>query len=253
MQDSLEKILKKKNILSHKNQGITVCTVENSHVGLNLAKDLMYGIIDNKTVMYLSGGSTPKVLYTRFADDGILQVGAVGVVDERYGKPNHETSNQLMFKQTGLLEYLKIRRIPFYSILNGKSREKTAESYDQKIRELHAVFPKSVAIMGIGTDGHTSGIAPNRKDFKNPIFDLSQKNLLVSEFNDEEGIFKERVTTTFLGLSMFDFMIILVFGEDKKEALELMFSDGKEEEIPARFYTRPEIAQKTLLITDQRV
>jgi hypothetical protein len=32
-----------------------------------------------------------------------------------------------------------------------------------------------------------------------------------------------------------------------------MFTEGREEEIPARFFKRPEIAKKTLLITDQRI
>jgi len=66
-------------------------------------------------------------------------------------------------------------------------------------------------------------------------------------------MFKERITMTFLGLSMLDILIVLVFGNEKQNALKLLFSEGSEEEIPSRFYQRPDIAKKTLLITDQQL
>ncbi len=253
MFDQVEEIFKKKNILSHKNQGITFASVADSNAGIELTKDILYKIVDRRTVLYLSGGSTPKTLYAKLAEEEVLMPGTIGQVDERYGEPLHPTSNQLMIKGTGLTRYLEIRNIPFHQILQGKSREETASDSDEKMRELNSVFQRSIAIMGIGGDGHTSGIAPNRKDFANPVFDESRKNLLFSEFDDPTGMFKERVTMTFLGLEMVDLLILLVFGADKKEALDLMFGDGSEQEIPARFYKRPEIAQKTLLITDQKV
>ena len=37
-----------------------------------------------------------------------------------------------------------------------------------------------------------------------------------------------------------------VFGEDKKDALQKVFQEGSEEEIPGRFFKRPEIAKRTL-------
>ncbi len=254
MFDQIEQIFKKQNIFSHKNQGITVANVEDAKAGVELASALLYEVIDRKTVLYLSGGNTPKALYAKLAHDEILIPGALGQVDERYGPPMHQSSNQLMIAGSGLARYLEIRDIPFYPMLKpDRARDETASDYDEKIRSLNSVFPKSVAILGIGPDGHTSSIIPNREDFKNPWFEESQKNLLISEFNDPNSSYKERVGMTFLGLEMLDFMILLVFGEDKKRALERMFEDGNEKDIPARFFKREEIAKKTLLITDQRV
>jgi len=40
--------------------------------------------------LYLSGGSTPKELYKRFATAEQITPGAVGMVDERYGEKFHE-------------------------------------------------------------------------------------------------------------------------------------------------------------------
>jgi len=254
MQEQIHQILTQQNILHHTNEGILICQIHGPHEGITLTKALLYGLVDQKTALYLSGGKTPKSLYEKMALEEQLSPGAVGIVDERFGKKFHPTSNEKMLQDTGLLRYLQMRAISFYPILQGdKTRTETSEAYDQQLRELNTIFPKSIALMGIGADGHTSSLAPNRKDFTNPMFAPEQKHLLVSELNDPKSVYGERVGMTFLGLSMMDLLLVLVIGEDKKEALELLFTEGKEEEIPARFYKRPDIAQKTLIITDQQV
>ncbi len=261
MFDQIQKILKKRNILAHQNDGITIATVESLHDGFALAQDILYKIIDPRTVLYLVGGSTPKVLYERFAKEETLEPGAVAMVDEKFGAKFHDKSSEKMIKETGLLRYFEMRGIPFYPILHGKSREETAESYDEKLRTLNSSYQKNVAVLGLGTDGHISIIAPNRPDpsagsgqgFTNPMFAEENKYMLAGEFNDPKSEYKEQIGITFLGLSMLDVLLVLVFGDEKKKALKLMFTDGKEEEIPARFFRRPDIAKKTLLITDQSI
>ena len=252
MFEDIELLFKKQNVHSHKNQGITVCNVEITKDGLDLTKQILYTVVDRRSVVYLSGGSL-KTLYEILATEEKIFPGAVGLIDERYGPPLHSNSNQLMVRDTGFMRYLEMRDIPFYPVLIDKERVETADAYDEKIRELNAVFPKSVGLLGIGPDGHTSSLAPNRKNFKNPMFDPSRKHLLVSEFDDPKSHYKERVGMTFLGLAMLDILIIAAFGDNKKEALDAMFDEGSEHEIPARFFKRPEVAKKTLLITDQSV
>jgi 6-phosphogluconolactonase/glucosamine-6-phosphate isomerase/deaminase len=252
MFETIELELKKLNIRSHKNRGITVCNVDSSKSGVDLAASLLYELVDRRAVLYLSGGSTPKTLYEKLSKEEVITPGAVGQIDERYGDPFHSRSNQLMIRETGFIRYLEILDIPFYPILEGKPREETADDYDQKFRELNAVFQKNIAILGVGSDGHTAGLPA--QSHKSPVLDLKQdKFKLVTEYNDKKGVYKERVTMTFLGLEMQDVLLLLVFGDDKKEALEMMFEDGNEHEIPSRFYKRSDIAKKTLLITDQSV
>ncbi len=251
---SASNIAKKHTHFHHINQGITVAQVTDNVQGIELAKKILYDITDAKTTVYLSGGKTPKALYEQLAQEEQIKPGAVGIVDERFGKKFHGHSNEKMIRETGLMRYLEILDIPFYPILqNETSREETANLYDEKVRHLNATFHQSIAILGIGVDGHTSSLAPNRKDFKNPMFDPMQSHLLVSEFNDPKSFYGERVGMTFLGLSMIDLNLVLVFGEDKKEALDALFDEGPEEEIPSRFFKRPDIANKTLFITDQKV
>ncbi len=261
MFDIASSILKDTNALSHKEQGITLSRVPTMYEGFRLAREILSATVDRRTVLYLSGGRTPKDLYKNLANDRKLVPGAIALIDERYGSKFHNNSNEKMIKDTGFLPYSEDRNIPFYPILQEPQLDlaTTADNYDMTVRYLFSGFPKSVAILGIGLDGHTAGIAGNRpqllgqEGFDNPLFNELHKNNFVSSFSDLEGPFKERVTLTFLGLSMVDLYIVLLFGEDKKQALKLVFSEGTEEDIPGRFFKRPDIAKRTLFITDQKV
>lgn len=227
--------------------------VESLDKGIQKAKDFLYEEVDKKTVLFLSGGQTPKVLYESLAKDQIIHPAAVGMVDERFGKPMHEKSNEKMVEESGFLEYLKTKNIPFYSMLfDGINRQQAARAYDGEVRNLFFTFPKSVGIIGIGTDGHIASLVPNRADFINPLFANTKEYLYVSEFEDRKK-YKERITLTFAGLSLLDFMIVFVFGKEKKWALEKTFTTGPLEEIPSRFFQQHAIAKKTVFISDQKV
>lgn len=260
MMDELHGILTSQNYPFHLVDGITVSRAITKYEGLRLARDVLYNIVDRKTVLYLSGGSL-RSLYENFAKDKQISPGALALVDERYGQRWHNISNEKLIQDSGLLEYTNSLEVPFYPILQDPQQDldQTAKNYDMTISYLFAGFPKSIGLLGVGKDGHTAGIAPHRQsfagqaEFNNPLFDVEQKLRLASSFSDLSGPFKERVTMTFTGLALINIYIVLVFGEDKEEALKKMFEDGSEEEVPARFFRRPEVARRTLLITDQKV
>lgn len=220
-----------------KKEGVSVLIACDVQKGLQAAKEIIYKNVDERTVLFLSGGSTPKPLYEEIAREKKLKAGAVALVDERYGEVNHTDSNEKMIRETGLVD--------FYPILENKGMEETARDYEKTIQSLFSQFPKKVGIFGMGDDGHTAGIAPN----------IDQGNSLVSYFDDGKPGFKfgKRITLTFKAMEKFDYLIILAFGSAKKNAFDLMFKKGSLKEIPSRFYLKPEIANKTLLITDQKI
>jgi len=225
--------------------------VANEKVGTEEAKKVLYKICDKNTVLFLSGGKTPKPLYEELAKEQKLKVGAVAMVDDRYGLPMHPNSNEQMIANTGLFQYARTVDIPVYLQLKRRlSIKDTTKEYDETVRYLFKNFPKRIAVLGIGSDGHTAGILPM---YHILIYDTTNKNSLVSAFEYQEGEFKERISLTFKALSEMDHLILLVFGEEKKKALEEMFKKGPIEQVPARFFNRPEVLNKTLLITDQRV
>lgn len=260
--------------------------VKDKTEGIEKAKETLYKKVDRQTLLFLSGGQSPKPLYESLSREKKLLPGAVAIIDERQGEPMHKNSNEKMIKETGLLDYFKARNIPWYPMLQkGLSREKTAEAYEGVLGRLFDQFRKSVAIVSIGADGHTAGIAPIDKEIKVPNepketsnhFSLqmpmrlsrSGNDRLVGEYNDVSGHFGERITLTFAGLEKMDYFILWVFGNEKKEALQKIFekreassvnlrhelrsNERKEKAIPGRFYTRPEISERTILLTDQKI
>jgi 6-phosphogluconolactonase/glucosamine-6-phosphate isomerase/deaminase len=224
--------------------------VKSPTLGLKIAKALLYKHVDLKTVLFLSGGTTAKPLYQDLAREKKLHPGAVAYVDERYGPSLHPNSNEKMIKETGLIDYLASQKIPFYPILRLHPKgvaSDFAKSYNKKIKYLLEHFSKRISIMGIGEDGHIAGLPAKVKSSK-----LKVKSY-VAEIRDFPGKFKQRITLTFKALSQMDLLIVFVFGSAKKKALNLMFTQGSVEEIPARFFKLSDVAKKTILITDQKV
>lgn len=259
-------------------EGLTLVTVESQAKGLEIAKKILYLLTEKNpnTILFLSGGKTPEDLYKQLSKEEKLKVKAVAMADERFGSRLHNNSNEGMIKDTGLLNYFESQNIPFYPIItetaryapngvndNGnrmETQEWLADNYSRLFfptlnEGSKFEFAKRVAVLGIGKDGHTAGIAPNRKDFTNPIF---SKYLWVDSFNDpksmDEGGFGTRITLTFKALRSMDTLLVLAFGEEKREAISKIFKQGPLEEIPARFYvSEPQIAQRTIFITDQKI
>lgn len=255
MIDQIQKLITTEQMHAHTNQGITIVVVPDASVGCNFASKIVTNLVDSRTVLYLSGGRTPQSLYHDLARAEHVSPGAVGLVDERYGPKFHKNSNEKMIVETELVKYLSLRDVPFYPILGkGATREETAHLYDEQLRANNALFQKSMAILGIGSDGHTAGI-PAKKTVTISAEDekLYTTYELAAAYHDTTGMYGERVTMTFLALSLLDLLVVLVFGEDKQHALKEMFSTGSEEDIPSRFYTRPEIAGKTVILTDQMI
>jgi 6-phosphogluconolactonase len=115
----------------------------------------------------LSGGSTPKSLYTLIAnrvDNGQargIDWGRVHLFfgDERCVPPDHPDSNYRMVKQSLLAHGLTatVRRI-----LGELPPEEAAAQYEEQLREEFGDgVPKfDLIILGLGPDGHTASLFP---------------------------------------------------------------------------------------------
>ena len=232
--------------------------VKDRSEGKDFAKNLLYKVCDKDTVLFLSGGSTPKELYQVLAKEKKLNLGAAALVDERFKQETKNKkqksevlTNEDMIKDTGLAQFFKKNKIPFYTILEKKGLIESSKDYQDKASKLFNAYRNKVAIMGIGDDGHTAGI-PTRKQ-KSENKNQNFREDLVDRYTDFPGEFKERITLTFNALSQMDLLIVLVFGSSKLAALMKMKEKGPLYEIPARFYLSRLSANKTILITDNKL
>lgn len=119
MINAVKQIISEHKYRAYQNSGIEVCPVENKDQGIALTRDILYEICDKKTVLYLSGGTTPGQLYSLLANEGRLDIGAAAMIDERFGPKWHDRSNEKMMRETQLLKYFELRNIPFYPILQA--------------------------------------------------------------------------------------------------------------------------------------
>ena len=204
------------------------------------AHNILKSIVDKETLLALSGGTSPD--YSKMiVDPADILPGAICVVDERYGKPFHVDSNELLLKNAGVIDYCQRKGIDFYKILEGKGIEATAEDYNQLMSELFVKFPKKVGVMGIGSNLHTAGIFPYSAAAKAPHYVVSE---------EVEDKFPLRVTLTLRALGEFQTFVILAFGEEKREAVKIMLDENENDmqACPAIFYRK--CFAKSFLITD---
>lgn len=230
-------------------ENILVLETATAQKASEVISEILEKYSDFKTALFLSGGSTPKKLYEHIAAEKMIKAGALGQIDERYGEPSHKNSNESMIASTGLIEYFESLNIRFYPILQTDVEvENDAQQYDEALRFILKYFPKSVGILGIGEDGHTAGIPA----IPEIVTKMQEDHSSLVDYYEAEK-YGARITMNFAALSMLDLIIILVLGQEKREILSQMFKEGSIEDLPARFYKTPGIAEKTIIVTDQMI
>lgn len=223
---------------------IEIIKVPDKELGNAKANEILTNLVDAQTLLVVSGGTSPE--YDKIlVDPANLLPGEVCLGDERYGRPFHEDSNELIIKNSGLIDYLHLRNIPFDKILTGQASQIVADNYNIKIAELFRKFSKKVGIMGVGANLHTSGIFPNSNALKS-------ENYVVAETVAGDQ-FPNRITLTAKALGEFTNFIILMFGEEKRVAIMKMMDENENEMqmFPAIFYRKSPI--KSYLITDVQI
>lgn len=222
---------------------IDVVTAKDKAEGNKKCHDILKAIVDAQTLLALSGGTTPDYRLMLVEPDDVIP-GAICVVDERYGEPLHESSNELLLKNAGVFDFAKKHSITLAKILSGDEFLETEKDYDKVVVDLFGKFPKRVGVMGIGVNLHTAGVFPFSAAAKSPDF-------VVAEVVEDK--FPQRITLTLKALGEFENFVILAFGEEKKEALTRMLSESENDmqKYPAIFYRK--VPAKSWLFTDQKV
>lgn len=122
-----------------------------------------------KILLLLSGGSAVEIyqilttwLNRKNLESGLVKNLTVGLVDERYGPVGHPDSNEEQIRQTGFYEAITQNGGKVLPVLTGKDPGEEAARYERLIRQGMEEADEILAAAGVGPDGHTAGIFPQK-------------------------------------------------------------------------------------------
>ena len=193
-----------------------------------------------KCLLLLSGGSAVNICYSLAEYIKKAQIGsdilAIGQVDERFIPKNHESGiknqesardlinspiNAVNIRNSGLIDILKEKNIPFYKIPQEGMLQEAADFYNRQLEELFKKYTFRMAVLGIGRDGHTAGFLPGyKKMWDKERFAAGYENL---------GQFPRRITVTPLVIRKLDYALVAVSGNEKKEVLQKILNKGSDD------------------------
>jgi 6-phosphogluconolactonase len=170
----------------------------------------------------LSGGSGPRAAYERVA---ILRPDWSRVelwwIDERCVPPADGRSNYRLIRES-LLDGLARPPAVVHRVRGELPPDEAAAEYDAALEGVTL----SLAVMGIGADGHTASLFPNA-----PALDETERRAVAAEARMEPLV--PRVTMTRPVLGEAETMVYLVTGEGKAEAVKRAFGGPPSPETPA--------------------
>jgi 6-phosphogluconolactonase len=201
----------------------------------------------------LSGGSTPKALYSLLANDAGLRAQLPWdkmyfyFGDERSVGPDHADSNFRMANET-MLSKVPIKPEQVFRVKGEyKDTEKAAQEYDEALRSSFKMsngkigegktaggkiaegqFPRfDLVLLGMGNEGHTASLFPGTKAL------YETKRIAVRNWVGK--LYTDRITLTAPAINNAARVIFMVTGADKALALKGVLEGPYEpEQLPAQ-------------------
>jgi 6-phosphogluconolactonase len=192
-------------------------------------------------VIALSGGSTPKSLYTLLATNARTALPWAEMFffwsDERHVPPADPGSNYRM-AQEALLSKVPVPESNVFRVpAENPDAEEAALAYERTLRQFFSLqggeFPRfDLILLGMGPDGHTASLFPETAALQ------EESRLVVA--NWVEKLKTYRVTFTLPVLNAARCVAFLVSGSEKAPALhEVLEGEAPGEKYPAKL-VRPE-------------
>ncbi len=180
----------------------------------------------------ISGGSTPKLLFTllanQYSDSIPWHFVRLFWVDERCVPPTHPESNFGMTYES-LLKQVPIHDTNVFRMQGENNPETEAERYQKLLQNelpLKDGIPQfDLILLGMGDDGHTASIFPNDMS-------LLQSKLTVAVGVHPNG--QKRITLTGPTINQAEQVVFLITGEAKKDVLrQIIRHESSREKFPA--------------------
>ncbi|QRM54269.1 6-phosphogluconolactonase [Sinorhizobium sp. BG8] len=186
-----------------------------------------------KASLVVSGGSTPKAFFKALSTRDIAwDKVIVTLVDERFVPADNPRSNHQLVADN-LLQNVAARAqfMPLYH-----AAATAAEAAVIATRETAAIgCPFDVAILGMGTDGHTASFFPGGTNLAQALSAGTPRSVIEME---AEGAGEPRLTFTFSSLQDAGLLVLHIEGQGKKDVLDRANETGEETDMPIRAMLR---------------
>ncbi|MBZ7920478.1 6-phosphogluconolactonase [Ensifer adhaerens] len=181
----------------------------------------------------VSGGSTPKAFFQALSKKDIAwDKVSVTLVDERFVPPESDRSNHGLVAANLLQDKAAAATfVPLYHA--APSADAAAEAASRETAKIGAPF--DVAILGMGTDGHTASFFPGGSHLARAIDPATPRGVITME---AEGAGEPRLTFTFASLQDARLLVLHIEGEGKKTVLAKAEEAGDEKDMPIRAMLR---------------
>ncbi len=177
----------------------------------------------------LSGGSTPKALFTLLAQEpyaSAIQWTKVLIFfgDERTVPPDHADSNYRMAKET-LLSKVPIPGDNVYRMRGEIDPQEAAKEYGEMLKERFGDGGIDLVLLGMGDDGHTASLFPHSAGLK------ETKHRVIANYVEKMKTWRVSMSYPFLNRS--HEVLILVTGANKaKRIAEVLEGPENIENLP---------------------
>lgn len=191
---------------------------------VNTSRDSI--VTKKRFVVAISGGSTPRRLYTLLGSEAYRhQVDWQHVhffwADERCVPQEDEASNfRIAFD--ALLSRIALPQENTHRIKGEEAPDKAARDYEEEIKRFFGESERpgfDLIILGMGEDGHTASLFPGSKSLEEKV------RLAIPVYLGEPK--KNRITLTLPVLNNADQILFLVSGSSKAVVLSEVLGDGE--------------------------
>lgn len=188
---------------------------------------------DGKASFMVSGGTTPARMFSLLAEEALdWEKVTVGLVDERWVNPDHPGSNEKSVREKLLKEAASAARF-----LPMKTADADPASAVASCAAAYAPFlsPISCILLGMGPDGHTASWFPGSAGLEQAMYPKDGAKMAAIDAGNSPvaGEFPYRMTLTAEPVCNAESAILLIFGEDKRTALDHALT-GDEKLYPVR-------------------